>query len=121
MFAGLALTLAGIGVYGVMSYLISQGTRDIGVRVALGATGPQITGMVMKQGMAIVAVGLAFGVGGALALSGVLRTLLFGVVATDPVTYVAVAAVLVAMALLGVYIPARRAAAVDPVVALRAE
>jgi predicted permease len=121
MFAGLAVTLAGIGVYGVMSYLISQGTRDIGVRVALGATGTQITGMVMRQGLTIVALGLAIGVGGALLLSGVLRSLLFGVVATDAITYVAVSVVLMAMALLGVYIPARRAAAVDPVTALRSE
>ncbi len=121
MFAGLALTLAAIGVYGVMSYLISQGTRDIGVRVALGATRPNIVGMVMRQGLIIVFWGLAIGVTGALALGGVLRTLLFGVMATDVVTYVAVSAVLVAMALLGIYIPARRAAGVDPVTALRSE
>jgi predicted permease len=121
MFAGLALTLAGIGVYSVMSYLISQGTRDIGVRVALGATGPRIIGMVMRQGVTIVAWGLGLGIAGALLLGGSVRTMLFGVGATDLLTYVTVSAVLVVMALLGVYIPARRAASVDPVVALRCD
>ncbi|HYE86108.1 MAG TPA: ABC transporter permease [Vicinamibacterales bacterium] len=121
MFAALAVMLAGIGVYGVMAYLISQGTRDIGVRVALGATGARIMAMVLRQGLTIAAWGLGIGVGGALLLGGVLRTLLFGVTATDPLTYVAVSALLAATALVGVYVPARRAAGVDPVTALRTE
>jgi ABC-type antimicrobial peptide transport system permease subunit len=120
-FAGLALALAAIGVYGVMSYLVGQGSRDIGVRVALGASRRQIVAMVMRQGLLIVGVGLAIGIGGALAFSGVVRTLLFGVVATDPLTYASVSTVLIAMALLGIYLPARRAATVDPVTALRSE
>jgi predicted permease len=121
VFAALALALAGIGVYGVMAYLISQGTRDIGVRVALGATGPRIIGMVMRQGLAIVAWGLAIGMAGTLMLGRTLQALLFGVDAIDPATYAAVSAVLAGMAVLGIYIPARRAAGIDPVTALRSE
>jgi predicted permease len=119
MFAGLALILAIVGIYGVISYLVSQGTRDIGIRVALGATGRRIVGMVMCQGLIIVAWGLAIGIVGALALGGVLRTLLFGVVSTDAATYVIVSSVLVATTVLATYLPARRAAGVDPVRALR--
>jgi putative ABC transport system permease protein len=121
LFAGVALTLASIGIYGVMSYLVSQGTRDIGVRVALGATTLRIVNMVMAQGLIIIGWGLAIGIGGALLLGGLLRTLLFGVVPTDLPTYAAVSTVLVVTALLGTYIPARRAAGLDPVTALRSE
>ncbi|MGB2714711.1 MAG: ABC transporter permease [Vicinamibacterales bacterium] len=119
VFAGLALVLASIGIYGVVSYLVSQGTREIGVRLALGATTHRILSMVMAQGVIIVAWGLGIGIVGALALSRLLRTLLFGVVSTDPATYAVVSTVLIVMALLGTYIPARRAAGVDPVSALR--
>ena len=119
MFAGLALILASLGIYGVISYLVSQGTRDIGVRVALGATTARIVRMVMVQAVIIVAWGLPLGIVGAVALGGALRTLLFGVVSTDAATYVIVSSVLVTTALLGAYIPARRAAAVDPVRTLR--
>jgi predicted permease len=121
MFAGLALALASIGVYGVISYVTGQGTRDIGVRVALGATTRRITGMVMAQGVLMVAGGLAIGVAGAVALGGILRGLLFGVTPTDPVTYLAVSSVLAAVALLGAYLPARRAARIDPAIALRSD
>jgi predicted permease len=121
LFAGLALTLASIGIYGVISYVISQGTRDIGVRVALGASTRRILTMVMAQGAAIALSGLAAGIAGALALGGMFRTLLFGVDATDAPTYAVVSGVLVGTALLGTYIPARRAARIDPVRALRSE
>jgi predicted permease len=121
LFAGVALTLASIGIYGVISYVISQGTRDIGVRVALGASTWRILTMVMAHGAAIALSGLAAGIAGALALGGMLRTLLFGVDVTDAPTYAVVSAVLVGTALLGTYIPARRAARIDPVRALRSE
>ena len=121
VFAGLALVLASIGIYGVVSYLVSQGTREIGVRLALGATTHRILSMVMSQGIIIVAWGLGIGIAGALALSRLLRALLFGVGSTDPVTYAVVSTVLIGMALLGTYIPARRAAGVDPVSALRTQ
>jgi predicted permease len=121
IFAGLALALASIGIYGMLAYLVSQGTRDIGVRLALGATTHRIVGMVMEQGATIVGLGLATGVVGAFALASFLRKLLFGVTATDPMTYAVVSIVLVLMALLAAFVPARRAAAVDPVAALRSE
>jgi ABC-type antimicrobial peptide transport system permease subunit len=91
------------------------------VRVALGATTRRITGMVMAQGVLMVAGGLAIGVAGAVALGGILRGLLFGVTPTDPVTYLAVSSVLAAVALLGAYLPARRAARIDPAIALRSD
>ena len=121
MFAGLALMLASVGIYGVLSYVVSQGTRDIGVRMALGATSSRIVRMVMVQGVLLVACGVAIGIAGALALGNLLGRLLFGVATTDPLTYGLVSAVLAVVALLGTYIPARRAAGVDPVTALRSE
>jgi ABC-type antimicrobial peptide transport system permease subunit len=121
MFAALALVLTSVGTYGVISYLVSHGTRDIGVRVALGATSRGVVAMVMRQGVVMAATGLAIGVAGALAITGALRALLFGVVATDVATYAVVATVLVATELIAIYIPARRAARIDPVSALRAE
>jgi ABC-type antimicrobial peptide transport system permease subunit len=121
IFAGLAVALASIGIYGVLAYFVSQGTRDIGVRLALGATSRRILRMVMQHGAAIVGLGLVTGIAGALALGSFLRNLLFGVTVTDPVTYAVVSIVLALMALLGIFVPARRAAAVDPVKALRSE
>jgi ABC-type antimicrobial peptide transport system permease subunit len=120
-FAALAVALAGIGIYGVMSYLTSQGRRDIGVRVALGATAQHVLAMVMAQGLAIAGWGLTVGVAGALALTTWLQSLLFGVNAWDPLTYAGVAASLAAISLLGVYLPARRAAQIDPVSVLRGD
>ncbi|MGE3274739.1 MAG: ABC transporter permease [Vicinamibacterales bacterium] len=120
-FAGLALTLAGVGTYGVIAYAISQGTREIGIRVALGATTGGIVSMVIAQGLRLAAWGLAIGLAAAFAVAGLMRSLLFGVDARDPATYCAVAVILASVALLGAWFPARRAARVDPVTALQAE
>ena len=120
-FALFALILAVVGVYGVMSYLVSQSVHDIGLRVALGAQAGSIIAMVMRQGMGLAASGIGAGLIGAAALTRVMAGLLFGVSPTDAVTFLAVAAGLAAVALLGSYVPARRAARVDPMVALREE
>jgi putative ABC transport system permease protein len=121
IFAGVALVLAAIGIYGVLAYSVAQRTREIGVRMALGAREAAVAGMVVRQGMRVVAVGIGIGVVGALALTRVLTSLLYGVSATDPVTFIGVAGALGAVALLASYLPARRAARVDPLVALRAD
>jgi putative ABC transport system permease protein len=121
VFAGVALALATIGIYGVMAYLVNQGTREIGIRVALGATRPNIVSLVVRQGMALALSGVAIGLAGALMLTRLIRSLLFGVEATDPVTFVGIALLLGLVALLASYIPARRASRVDPLVALRYE
>ncbi len=120
-FAGLALLLTMIGIYGVVSYSVRQRTGEIGIRVALGADRGRVVGMVIRQGMAPVAVGLAGGLAGALALTRLMGGLLYGVSPTDPLTLAIVAAVLSAVALLATYLPARRAARADPVIALRGE
>jgi putative ABC transport system permease protein len=120
-FASFALMLAAIGIYGVMSYMVSQQTREIGIRVALGASRTAVLGLVIGNGFMLVLTGLAGGLCGAFALSRLIRNLLFGVTATDPVTYAGVPLFLIAVALLACYIPARRAASVDPLIALREE
>ena len=121
VFAGVALALATIGIYGVMAYLVNQGTREIGIRVALGATRRNIVSLVVRQGMALALSGVAIGLAGAFMLTRLIRSLLFGVEATDPVTFVGIALLLGLVALLASYIPARRASRVDPLVALRYE
>ena len=117
----MALTLGIIGIYGVISYTVSQRQREIGIRLALGAQGGHVLQMVLRQGAKLALIGVAMGVCAAFALTQLMRNLLFGVTAYDPVTFVAVAALLVVVVLLASYIPARRAMLVDPIVALRYE
>jgi predicted permease len=121
IFAALALVLAAIGIYGVLAYLVSQSTRDIGIRLALGATEQNVLRLVLQQGAAVTAAGLVLGLFGAWALSRFMESLLFGVSGTDSGTFIAVALLLVPVSLAATLIPARRAARVDPMVALRVE
>jgi putative ABC transport system permease protein len=121
VFAGVALLLAAIGIYGVMSYSAAQRAHEIGVRIALGAQRIHILRMAIGEGMRLVAIGLAFGLAGAAALTRFVRAMLFNVSPFDPTTFTAISAVLAAVALLACYIPARRATRVDPLTALREE
>ncbi len=121
VFAGLALLLAAVGIYGVMSYAVSHSVRDIGVRQALGADRRRVLAMVLGDAVRLSVVGVAIGVAGALAVTRVMRGLLFGVTAADPVTFVAVALLLLLVAAVASGIPAWRATRVDPIVALRSE
>jgi putative ABC transport system permease protein len=120
-FAIFALLLASVGVYGVMSYLVAQSRHDVGLRVALGARPADIIGLVVRQGMALAAVGIVAGLAGAAVLTRLMASLLFGIRATDAATFVSVAALLAAAAFLATVIPAFRATRVDPIVALREE
>jgi ABC-type antimicrobial peptide transport system permease subunit len=120
-FAALALVLASVGLYGVMSYTVTQRAREMGVRLALGAATGDVLGLVLRQGVNLTLVGVGIGLATALALTRVMKTMLFGVGATDPITFVTIPLVLLAVALLATYLPARRATRTDPIVALRAE
>jgi putative ABC transport system permease protein len=121
IFGAVALLLAAVGIYGVMSYTVAQRTQELGIRVALGASPARVLAMVVKDGLVLVAAGLAIGVAGALAASRFVASLLYGIGATDAPTYCALALVLTAVALLATWIPARRATRVDPMLALRAD
>jgi ABC-type antimicrobial peptide transport system permease subunit len=120
-FALLALTLAAVGVYGVMAYSVAARTREIGVRVALGAQPSSVFSMIVRQGLGSAIAGLAIGLAAATALGGVLTKLLYGVTPTDVPTFVGVAAVLLAVSLAACLVPAWRAVRVDPLEALRTE
>jgi len=121
VFAAVALALAAIGTYGVMAYLVGQGAREMGIRIALGASRGRIVGLVLRQGLALAAAGVAIGLAGAFWLARFMATLLYGVSASDPLTFAAIPALLFLVALAAGYVPARRVARVDPVVSLRCE
>ncbi|HJU65914.1 MAG TPA: ABC transporter permease, partial [Gemmatimonadaceae bacterium] len=121
VFAGVALLMAGLGVFGVLSFMVTRRTRELGIRIALGAAPASVRRMVIGQGLRLVAIGLALGLAGSLALTRLMKSLLFEVAPTDPATYVGVVALLLGIASLAAYLPARRATRVDPLIALRAE
>jgi ABC-type antimicrobial peptide transport system permease subunit len=120
-FSALALVLSAVGIYGLVSFATAQRTSEIGVRIALGAGAPDILAMVMRQGLRLTLLGVALGVAGALALTRLLRGMLFGVTPTDPATFLAIALLVLGVAALATYLPARRAARLDPVVAIRSD
>ena len=121
IFAALALVLAAIGIYGVTSYSVAQRSKEIGIRIAMGAQPRDVLRLILGFGAKLALIGVVTGVIAALALTQLMKTMLFGVTATDPVTLAAVSLTLVAVTLLACYIPARRAMTVDPVIALRSE
>jgi ABC-type antimicrobial peptide transport system permease subunit len=117
----IGLMLGAVGIYGVVSYSVSRRTREIGLRMALGAAGGRIAAMVVGRAVLLAVAGVAIGITGSLALTRLLGSMLFGVSATDPVVFAAASVFLVALSALAAYIPARRASRVDPLVALRHE
>jgi putative ABC transport system permease protein len=121
IFAGLALVLSAVGVFGVISHLVSQRTREIGVRVALGAQRSDVLRLILSEGARLILFGVAIGLAASLGLTRLLATILFGVRTSDPVTLIFVSVILSAVAFLACYIPAQRATRVDPMVALRYE
>jgi len=120
-FALLALVLGAVGIYGIVSYSVTQRTHEIGIRMALGARAANVLSLIMKNGLMLVLTGIAIGIGSAFVLTRFLATLLFGVQPTDSVTFVIVSAVFFGIAMVAALIPARRATRVDPLIALRYE
>jgi putative ABC transport system permease protein len=121
VFAAIALLLAAVGIYGVMAYSVQQRTQEIGIRMTLGATPENVQRMVVRQGMVLAAIGVMLGIAGGLALTRVMRSLLFGVKPWDPLMFALTAVLLAIVALLACYVPARRASRVNPLIALRYE
>ena len=121
LFAGVALVLAAVGVYGVIGYSVSQRTSEMGIRIAMGAEPTDVVGLVLADGARLTFGGVGLGLLGAASLSRVLESQLFGISATDPLTFAGVAIILASVAMLAAYIPARRTARLDPLMALRGE
>jgi ABC-type antimicrobial peptide transport system permease subunit len=121
IFSALALLLAAVGIYGVMAFAVSQRTRELGLRMALGATAGSVRGMILRQAMVLALAGIVAGAAGASAITHVMKDLLFGVSPTDPLTFIGASVVLFTVASAAAYLPARRATRVDPLVALRSE
>jgi ABC-type antimicrobial peptide transport system permease subunit len=121
VFAASALLLAAIGIYGLMAYSVQQRTPEIGIRLALGSEPQKVRNMVVRQGMTVALAGVVIGMAAAFGLTRLIASFLFGVAARDPLVFVAVPLLLAAVAWIGVWLPARRAAQVDPVIALRTE
>ena len=119
LFAGLATLLAAVGIFGVMNYSVTLRTREIGLRMALGAARREVLMLILRQGLLLTGIGIAIGLAGALALTRVLSGLLFGVGSTDPATFAAIVALLTLVSLIACYLPARRATRLDPLSALR--
>jgi putative ABC transport system permease protein len=121
IFGGIAAVLAAIGIYGVMAYAVAERTREIGIRMALGAGSREVLKMVMRHALLLVAIGLTIGLTGSFALTRLIRSGLYGVTATDPATYAGISALLILVAIIACWVPTRRAVRVDPTIALRYE